>query len=161
MKETDRQQTGEQRGNGVIPLRPRAIIPIIRAAGLIQWSVVFVLLFCVVSAVVAMAEPTIDSFGDAAWVMFQAVTTIGFGDYSCVTAAGRLAIVVLSCYSVFYLALLTGAVVTYCTERMNASRDESVAHFIDQLEHLPELRHDELVRLSSKVKEIRKRANRS
>ena len=35
---------------------------------------------------------------------------------------------------------------------MNARRDASVAHFLDQLEHLDEMSHEELKELSEKVK---------
>ena len=37
---------------------------------------------------------------------------------------------------------------------MRARRNASVAHFLDQLEHLPELSHEELVELSEKVKKF-------
>ena len=86
--------------------------------------------------------------------MFQVVTTIGLGDYTCASVVGRIAAILLSIYSVFFLALITGAVVSYCQERMRARRNESVAHFIHQLEHLPELSHEELVELSEKVKKV-------
>ena len=86
--------------------------------------------------------------------MFQVVTTIGLGDYTCVSVVGRVVAIVLSVYSVFFLALITGAVVSYCQERMRAQRNESVAKFIDQLEHLPERSHEELVALSEKVKKF-------
>ena len=137
------------------PLKVRAILPVIRAAGLIPWTIAFAVLFVIVSAIVAAVEPGIGSFRDAAWLMFQVVTTIGLGDYTCVTVVGRLGAIVLSVYAVFFLALITGAVVSYCSERMRNRRDASVAHFLDQLEHLPELSHDELVELSEKIKRIR------
>ena len=72
----------------------------------------------------------------------------------CFFGQSRGAAIVLSVYSVFFLALITGVVVSYCSERMAARRDESVAQFIDQLEHLPELSRDELAELSEKVKRI-------
>lgn len=136
------------------PLKIRAIGPVIRAAGLVPWTVSFVVLFLVASALVAACEPGIDGFGDAVWLMFQVVTTIGLGDYTCVSVVGRGAAIVLSVYSVFFLALITGAVVSYCQERMSARRNASVAQFIDKLEHLPELSHEELVDLSEKVKKF-------
>ena len=140
--------------NNPAPMRIRTILPVIRAAGLISWTVVFVAIYCVAVLAVSFAEPSIGGFSNAAWLMFQVVTTIGLGDFTCTSAIGRIATVVLSVYSVFFLALITGAVVSYCQERMKARRNESVAHFIDQLEHLPELSHDELVDLSEKVKRV-------
>ena len=139
------------------PLRFRAIWPVIRAAGLVPWTIAFAILFVVASFIVSATEPAIGGFGNAAWLMFQVVTTIGLGDFTCTSAVGRAAAIVLSVYSVFFLALITGAVVSYCGERMNARRDASVAHFLDQLEHLPELSHEELVDLSEKVKRFDQR----
>ena len=135
----------------------RSIGPVIKAAGLIPWSIVFVALFLICSGVVAAWEPAVDGFDNAMWLCFQVVTTIGLGDYTAMSVVGRFVIVVLSLYSVFFLALITGTVVSYCTERMNARRGESVAEFITQLENLPELSHEELVELSEKVKEFKAR----
>lgn len=84
--------------------------------------------------------------------MLPGVAVELLGDFTCTSLVGRGAAIVLSVYSVFFLALVTGAVVSYCQERMAARRDESVAHFIDQLEHLPELSRVELAGLSEKVK---------
>ena len=137
------------------PMKLRAILPVIRAAGLVPWTVMFVVLFIFASVIVAVAEPNIPTFRDAAWLMFQVVTTIGLGDYTCITVLGRAASMVLSAYSILFLALITGAMVSYCSERMRHRRDESVAQYLDQLEHLPELSHDELVALSEKVKRLR------
>ncbi|MBQ9042276.1 MAG: two pore domain potassium channel family protein [Eggerthellaceae bacterium] len=139
------------------PLKFRAIGPVIRAAGLVPWAIAFVVLFLVVSLIVSTVEPAIGGFANAAWLMFQVVTTIGLGDFTCTSIIGRVAAIVLSVYSVFFLALITGAVVTYCSERMNARRDASVAQFLDRLEHLPELSHDELAALSEQVKRFDKR----
>lgn len=143
--------------NNTKPLKFRTIWPIIRAAGLVPWTVVFTILFIVATILVSLFEPNVGNFNDAAWLMFQVVTTIGLGDYTCSSFVGRAAAVVLSLYSVFFLALITGAVVSFCSERMNARRGESVAHFLDQLEHLPELSHEELVELSDKVKKFDKK----
>ena len=114
----------------------------------------FLISYFVVAAIMLFVEPGIDRYGEALWYVFVSCTTIGFGDFTCTSLPGRLLSVMLSVYSVIFLALVTGAVVSYCSERMHARRDASVAEFIDQLEHLPELSHDELVALSEKVKEF-------
>ena len=136
------------------PLKFRAIGPIVKAAGLGPWAIMFLALFLAASALTAVYEPDIGGFANAAWLMFQVVTTIGLGDYTCVSLVGRASAILLSIYSVFFLALITGAVVSFCTETMQMRRDESVAHFLSQLEHLPDLSHEELVELSEKVKKI-------
>lgn len=154
MNNFERPERPSRSASGVSPLRFRTVFPVIRAAGLVPWSALFVVLFVVASAIVSVAEPGVGGFANAAWLMFQVTTTIGLGDFTCTSALGRICAVVLSIYSVLYLALITGAVVSYCSERMKARRDESVAHFIDQLEHLPELSPEELAALSEKVKKF-------
>ena len=147
-------QVAENRGNA---LRLRAIGPIIRAAGLVPWTMAFAILFVAATLVVDTAEPSVEGFANAAWLNFQVVTTIGLGDFTCTSLAGRLAAIALSVYSVFFLALVTGAMVAYCNERMAARRDESVAHFLDQLEHLEDLSPDDLASLSGKIRRLRSR----
>lgn len=137
-------------------LKFRSIGVIIRASGLVPWTVVFLVLCLLCAVLISAFEPSIDGFGNSLWLVFQVVTTIGLGDYTATSAIGRIAAVLLSIYSVFYIALITGAVVSYCTERMRARRNESIAHFIDQLEHLPELDKDELAALSDKVKRLKR-----
>lgn len=148
------ERAGERSGGEMRPMGFRTILPVIRAAGLAHCTVVFAVLFVAASAIVAVVEPAIGGFRDGAWFMYEIVTTVGLGDYTCVTPIGRACAIVLSLFAVFYLALVTGAVVNYCSERMKYRRDESVAHFIDQLEHLPELSHEELVEISEKVKRM-------
>lgn len=135
-------------------LRVRAILLIIRAARLVPWTVVFAALFIIGSFIVFMAEPAITSYGDSAWLLFQIVTTIGLGDYTCTTHIGRITVVLLSVYSVFFFALITSGAVSYCIERMRAHRDESVSNFIYQLEHLPDLSKEELEELSAKIRKF-------
>ena len=138
-------------------LKFRAVWPVIRAAGLVPWTAVFAVLYVAAIVIVASVEPALNGIADSAWLMFQVVTTIGLGDFTCTTLVGRLVTIALSLYSVFFLALVTGAVVSYCSETMNARRDQSVAQFLDQLEHLPELSTDELEELSEKVKLLHRR----
>ena len=133
-------------------LRPRIVWLVIRASGLVRWTVVFVVLYVVASLTAALCEPSVDGIQNALWLMFQVVTTIGLGDFTCTSLIGRIMVIGLSLYSVFYLALITSALVSYSQELMRTHRDESVAHFIDQLEHLPELSTEELDELSEKVR---------
>ena len=138
-------------------LSPRVLWQVIRAAGLAWWTVGFLIVYVIAVFLVSWAEPGFENAWDAAWLMFQVVTTIGLGDYTCTTAVGRAATIVLSLYSVFFLALITGAVVSFCSESMRMRRDATVAQFFDKLERLPELSHDELADLAENVK----RFNRS
>ena len=147
--------------NNVSFLKPRAIGLIIKASGLLPSTIAFIALFLVCSILVALFEPNVNGFANSLWFMFQVVTTIGLGDFTATSFVGRAAAVVLSVYSVFFLALITGVVVSFCSERMRARRGESIAHFLDQLEHLPELSTEELTELSEKVKSLKGAAKRN
>ena len=147
--------------NNVSFLKPRAIGLIIKASGLLPSTIAFIALFLVCSVLVALFEPNVNGFANSLWFMFQVVTTIGLGDFTATSFVGRAAAVVLSVYSVFFLALITGVVVSFCSERMRARRGESIAHFLDQLAHLPELSTEELTELSEKVKSLKGAAKRN
>ena len=147
--------------NNVSFLKPRAIGLIIKASGLLPSTIAFIALFLVCSVLVALFEPNVNGFANSLWFMFQVVTTIGLGDFTATSFVGRAAAVVLSVYSVFFLALITGVVVSFCSGRMRARRGESIAHFLDQLEHLPELSTEELTELSEKVKSLKGAAKRN
>lgn len=93
--------------------------------------------------------------GDALWCCFQAVTTIGYGDITVTSAIGRAIVVVLSVVGILFVAVLTAAVVSYCNELMLARRNESLALYLDKLEHLDQLTQGELAELSRKVRRLR------
>ena len=135
--------------------RFRDIVPIVKAAGLGWATGAFIVIFVVCSLIVAAVEPRIDTIPDAMWLCFQTVTTIGFGDEVVSTAFGRFIVVVLSILSVFYLAVITGAVVSWCQESMRARRGKSVARFIDSLTHLEELSKEELAELSAEIRAMK------
>lgn len=133
----------------------RLVASIVRSSGLGYATCVFAVLFAACSVFIALFEPGINHPFDAVWFCFQAVTTIGFGDVEVATLPCRIATMVLSAFAVLYIAVLTGAVVSYCTERIKMRHDESLAHFMDKLENLPELSQEELAELSQKVRERR------
>lgn len=126
-------------------------------SGLGHATLLFIITFAVCAALLAVGDPGVGGVGNALWCCFEAVTTIGFGDVPVTTSVGRIIVAVLSVVSIFFLAIVTAAVVNYTSELMRARRDESVALFLDKLEHLPELDRDELAALSDQVKRLRKR----
>lgn len=138
----------------------RTVATVARASGLAPSTIAFVVLFFAAAFAVHMAEPSVVAFSDALWLCFQVVTTIGLGDFTSTTVVGRFAIFVLSVYSVFFLALMTGAVVSYCSEIMRCERDEEISEIIDELERLPELSREDLIKLSVRAKKVLPRVRR-
>lgn len=120
-------------------------------AHIILGSYFIFLLFA--AAIIQFLEPNIISYGDAVWYCFAIFSTCGFGDFYAVTLAGRIISVFLGLYSLLVVALITGICVTYYMEFNNLKTNETVCKFLDQLEHLQDLSHEELEDLSDKVKE--------
>ena len=96
------------------------------------------------------------TFGDGAWFSFEVVSTIGFGDVNATGPVARVAAVVLSVLSIFYIALLTGVVVSYCTTAIKARQEGTLANFAANLERLDEMTPDELAAFSKRVREYRR-----
>lgn len=126
---------------------------ILRHTGFARITVVFGVLFLFCSLMVWLADPGCLTFGDGMWFSFEAVSTIGFGDIEAAGPIARAATVVLSIFSVFYIALITGVVVNYCSNLIKARQKDTLANFVDSLEHLEEKTPEELAELSARVRE--------
>lgn len=137
--------------------RYRLIFSIIRDSGLGYATVVFLLMFFGCAAIITFVEPGVHTYFDAVWFCFQAVTTIGFGDVVIVTPFARISTMIMSAFAVFCIAVLTGAVVSYCNEVARIRYDESLVHFVDKLEHLSEMSPEELEAISEKVRNRKRR----
>ena len=138
----------------------RTVAAVIKASGLAPSAIAFAVLFFSAVFAVHAIEPGVVSLGDAVWLCFQVVTTIGLGDFTSTTMVGRLAIMLLSAYSVFFLAIVTGAVVSYCSEVMRRDWDEDVSELLDELDRLPELSRGELIEFSARAKRVLSRLRR-
>ena len=68
------------------------------------------------SILLPVCEPAIESFGDGLWYSFMLVTTIGFGDMTAVTPAGRLISVAVGIYGIVAVALITSILVNLYNE---------------------------------------------
>lgn len=76
------------------------------------------LMIAVVGAAILLPsiEPGITTFGDGLWYSFMLVTTIGFGDMTAVTQAGRLISVAVGIYGIVAVALITSILVSVYNE---------------------------------------------
>lgn len=135
--------------------RLRMIGKIIRQAGLGHITAVFFAIFLLCALVLTLGHPSVGGYGDALWLCFQTVTTIGFGDMPTDGVVCRVVLVVLSVVSVFYLAVITGVVVAYCNQLISAHNRESLAALANQAEHLEELTPEQLKELSQVMREYR------
>ena len=105
-------------------------------------------------------EPNINNLGDGIWYCFSVMSTIGFGDISAVTPAGRILSIILSLYSILIVGIIPGILTSYYIESTKLKANESMEKFLYDLEHLPELSKEELKDLSRKVTEFQHKRNR-
>lgn len=153
-----REKGGRLLAKGVVENRIRrfALLRIVlKRFGVNNIIIGFIVVYLVCAAVVLVAEPTIASYGDALWFLWAVSLTIGLGDVTAVTFVGRTAAVVCSLYALVTIAIFTGVTVDYYNEARQNEFNESIAAFLDKLEHLDELPPDELRALSELVRKRR------
>ena len=116
----------------------------------------FAVWFFLSSFMIMLAEPGITRYGDALWYSFVACTSIGFGDFTATTFIGRMLTVLLTIYEILIVAMFSGVVVSYYLEVIHRRENEVIVNFLDRMEHLTELSHEELREMQEKVQEFRK-----
>ncbi|WP_341250866.1 potassium channel family protein [Euzebya pacifica] len=107
---------------------------------------------------VSTIEPGIDGIGDGVWWAVVTATTVGYGDISPVTGAGRGIATLLMLTGIGVLGSVTGAIATYAVRLGNRPDtdpdDPDVAHTITRLTHWDELTVEQRVRLTSHLAEL-------
>ena len=115
----------------------------------------FFLFLFAAAGIIQLAEPDITRYGDALWYCYAVISTAGFGDVVAVTFLGKICSVLLTVYSIFVVAIVTGVVVNYYGQIVEMQRRETAMMFLDKLERLPELSKEELEDISKRVKKFR------
>lgn len=115
----------------------------------------FVVFLFVSALAIQIFEPNINRYSDALWYCYSVISTAGFGDFVAVTFIGKLCSVLLTIYSIFVVAIVTGVVVNFYSQMVEMQRKETLAMFMDKLERLPELSKEELEIISKKIKKLR------
>ena len=121
----------------------------------------YLIVYVVFSLVIWFYDPDVKNLSDALWFTFETATTIGYGDIIVDSVVGRTLTVILSIYSIAVVAIFTGVIAGFFVEIMKLRAHESATEFLDELERLPELSHEELVSLSEKAKRFRMRRGES
>ena len=121
---------------------------------------VYLIVYVIFSLIIWFYDPDIKNLSDALWFTFETATTIGYGDIIVDSIVGRTLTVILSIYSIAVVAIFTGVIAGFFVEIMKLRAHESATEFLDELERLPELSHEELVNLSEKAKRFRMRRDR-
>ena len=112
----------------------------------------FVAFIFIDALIIQLVEPNINTYGDALWYCYAVLSTAGFGDIVAATFVGKIASVILTVYALFVFAIATGVVVNFHSQLIQLRQKETLAAFIDKMEHLPELSKEELEEMSERVK---------
>lgn len=115
----------------------------------------FIIFVFFAALVIQVSEPNIDRYGDSLWYCYSVISTAGFGDFVAITFVGKLCTVLLTIYSIFVVAIVTGVVVNFYSQMVEMQQKETLAMFMDKLERLPELSTEELQNISEKIKKFR------
>ena len=127
---------------------------ILKWTGTLKIYMGFLLFLCGASAILVIAEPGINTFGDGLWYCFVAATTIGFGDICAVTSIGRITTVAVGIYGILMTAMVPGVVVSYYMEYLKIREKDTISVFLEQLVQLPELSKEELEELSERIRKF-------
>lgn len=79
---------------------------------------------------------SITSFGDALWWSVTTVTTVGYGDYSPVTASGRVIAACLMIGGISLIGVVTATIASWIVERVSEGDDANAAATRAQIENL-------------------------
>ena len=137
--------------------KTRLIKIILKRTGALKFLTTYIIIFAGVSIGVWIVEPNIKTPIDSVWYCFSVATTIGFGDIPAVTILGRAMSIFLSICSILIIAVVLGIITSYYIESTKLKEKESIAKFLDDLEHLPELSKEDLQSLSEKVKKFNRK----
>ncbi len=145
-------------------LTKRLIIPlgILKTNGL--YRILIVALASVIMGAVGIlaVEPKINNLGDALWWSIVTTTTVGYGDISPSSDAGRVIAVMLMFVGIGTLGMLTGSIATYFIKDGGEKEDgiKSIIHErIDNLEKLDEREFEELMSLIKLKRSKSKKVN--
>ena len=115
----------------------------------------FLIFLFAAALIIQIVEPDINRYVDALWYCYAVISTAGFGDVVAVTFIGKVCSVLLTIYSMFVLAIVTGVVVNFYSQVVETHSKETLTPLMNQLEHLPELSKEELEAISQKIKKLR------
>lgn len=74
---------------------------------------------------------TMNTFGDALWWSFVTVTTVGYGDLSPATGAGRITASILMMVGIGFIGMLTGTIATYFIRKVKSPKIQNKNQVLD------------------------------
>jgi len=113
---------------------------------LVALFTMFVILFGALGMYQLEKGVSVNSFGDSLWWSFVTATTVGYGDISPVTTAGRLLASVLMVIGIGFVGMVTGTIATYFVNKAEklSKKDKEIEQIKDKLDNFDELSLKEL-----------------
>lgn len=98
------------------------------------------------------------SFGDALWWSIVTTTTVGYGDISPTTPAGRIIAIVLMIFGIGMIGMLTGTITTYFTSKVDkvSEKKSDCSALIKIAETLPNEQITELTAIAQTLRNLNK-----
>lgn len=127
---------GKKKQQAFSPSRRIVLGSVLRETRFGQFTLAFLCAFLVCSVVIWLTGDKGETFFDGIWFSFQVVSTIGFGDITTTHFVARIIAMILSVISIFYLAILTGVVVSYFNQAIRIKQKNTLANYVSRLEHL-------------------------
>lgn len=125
----------------------------------------FIYVLCTTGILIVCASFAISilehkSFGDAIWWSIVTTTTVGYGDISPVTTAGRVIAIILMIFGVGLIGMLTGTITTFFVDRAHekdilddVSDSGSCEELLHEAKKLNANQYEELVKIARVLNE--------
>ena len=117
--------------------------------------IAFLAFFFLIALIIWLNDPAIHTYRQSVYYCFMIASSVGNGDVIVSTTLARILTMILSIYSVFALAIITGVVVSYYNAYTQMQFKESIETFMEKLEQLPELDKEELEEISDRIRKFR------
>ncbi|CAM3425304.1 potassium channel family protein [Stackebrandtia soli] len=117
--------------------------------------VLFLAALAVLDAERGQEGAQIETFGDSLWWALVTVTTVGYGDLSPVTTAGRVIAVALMASGIGLIGFITGAVTSWVIDKVSSLADEEKADVATVLTSVHTL-HGELTAVRRELAEVKR-----
>lgn len=122
----------------------RTLNNIIKGSGVTPIMLSLLSIMLIGALFLLIVEPEITTYGDALWLCFTTVTTIGYGDFYATTTIGRLISAILAVYGILLIAIITGIAVNYFGEIRKLSSNQEVKKLVDRMKNLEHLSVEEI-----------------
>ncbi len=110
----------------------------------------------ILASSIAMSYLENKTFGDALWWSIVTTTTVGYGDISPATPAGRIIAVILMLFGIGLIGMLTGTITTYFTKQKAPVKSEGLdcSALMEVAQTLDEKQLTELTAIAKALKDV-------